>query len=309
MSRGTDDPRGPADARRRRALISITRAALAVVAATLPLRGLAAVGVRSARLWPAEEYTRVTLESSAALRHELLSLKNPDRLVLDLIDADLGEALTGLAGKVSADDPHIGGVRVGRFKPGVVRLVFDLKAEVKANSFALPPVADYGHRLVLDIFPARPNDPLMALVDDPAKAGEGTVPADAPPRADALQPDPRPQPQERARKPGVLRAALVAIDPGHGGEDPGARGPGGTLEKNVTLAIARRVKALVDADPALDSLLIRDGDYFIPLHHRTAKARRAQADLFVSIHADAFITPKARGSSVFALSENGATTV
>ena len=290
----------------------------------------------STRVWPADEYTRVTLESGAEVKYQFLLLKNPDRLVLDLVDAELNDELQGLAGKVTVSDPYIKSVRIGRFKPGVMRLVFDLKSEAKANVFALPPVGDYGHRLVLDIYPARPQDPLMALLSDAEKKAD--VPEAAPdndarpatqeksdPSASAdgkpAEADSTPRSGDAAReiskpaddKPGgkakrlTARPVIIAIDAGHGGEDPGAHGARGTLEKNVTLAIARRLKAKVDAEPGMRAFLIRDGDYFVSLSDRTAKARRVQADLFVSIHADAFINREARGSSVFALSEHGAT--
>ena len=300
----------------------------------------AATSFSSTRVWPADEYTRVTLESSVEVKYQFLSLKNPDRLVLDLIDAELSDELQNLAGKVALTDPYIRSVRVGRFKPGVMRLVLDLKTEAKANVFALQPVGEYGHRLVLDIYPARPHDPLMAMLSEAEKKTEpqGTAATEAAPDNDARtatpeKPDSVATPEGKPAEPdspapGVdaasgspkqsderqggkgkrltPRAVIIAIDAGHGGEDPGARGARGTLEKNVTLAIARRLKAKVDAEPGMRAFLTRDGDYFVPLFDRTAKARRAQADLFVSIHADAFITREARGSSVFALSENGA---
>ena len=295
----------------------------------------------STRVWPADEYTRVTLESGVQVKHQFLSLKNPDRLVLDLIDAELNDELQGLAGKVAVNDPYIKSVRIGRFKPGVMRLVFDLKTEAKANVFALPPVGEYGHRLVLDIYPTRPQDPLMALLSDaerkadatrepkPEGAPDGDARPATPEKADPLASQDGKSAEADSTPPGgdaakgiakqtddnaggktkrlTSRPVIIAIDAGHGGEDPGAHGARGTLEKHVTLAIARRLKAKVEAEPGMRAFLIRDGDYFVSLSDRTAKARRAQADLFVSIHADAFITREARGSSVFALSENGAT--
>jgi N-acetylmuramoyl-L-alanine amidase len=293
----------------------------------------AAVAVNSARVWPAEEYTRVTLESSAAVQHQLLSLRDPERLVLDLEEVDLNEVLQSIAGKIAAADPYIKMVRTGRFRPGMVRLVFDLKTEVKASVFNLPPVGEYGHRLVLDIYPMKPVDPLMAMLEDsqPKPGSEGsTAPAKVEVSGTEIESENKPEPkiagngkaleepvyadpqpaaepmQSKSKLP-YGRTVIIAIDAGHGGEDPGAHGRRGTNEKNVTLAIARRLKAKVDAEPGMRGVLIRDGDYFIPLFDRTAKARQAQADLFVSIHADAFINREARGASVFALSEHGAT--
>lgn len=247
------------------------------------------------RVWPASDYTRVTLEYKTSLIKSLkfthLLLKDPDRLVLDLEDVEFNSLLQSLPGKILDNDPQIRLIRAGRFKPGVVRLVIELKGEVKPQVFSLKPVGEYGHRLVLDLYPAVPPDPLLALLE---KHG-GT---DAPGR-------PERKPSQSAT-PVVDRLVTVVIDPGHGGEDPGAIGHGGNYEKNVVLAIARRIKAKIDAEPNMRAVLTRDGDYFIPLGQRVAKARRVNADLFMSVHADAFVKPTARGSSVFVLSENGA---
>ena len=270
----------------------------------------AATQVSSARIWPAQEYTRITLESAAPIGHNVFTIANPNRLVLDLENVESSTALDVLSTKISPDDPYVSGVRIGRFKPGVIRLVLDLKAEVKPQVFTLKPVGDYGHRLVLDVYPVEPVDPILALLE------KSIVSAPAPRvSAPATQPD---QPSSGAlRKPAppgikkpaadVLRLVTVAVDAGHGGEDPGAKGRSGTYEKHVTLAIAKKLKALIDAEPNMRGVLIRDGDYYIPLVNRVVKARHVQADLFVSIHADAYIKPHARGSSVFALSERGAT--
>lgn len=267
--------------------------------------------IRSARLWPAQDYTRLTLESGKPIPHHMFSIKNPERLVIDLENVELDEALNSVSKLVAADDPYISSVRVGRFKPGIIRLVMDLKQEVQPQIFELKPVGSYAHRLVLDVFPLQPHDPLMALVDTPHPAEpvetsatpqttESTPTAIAKTPA-ASTPSVAPPPELRAR------TLIVAIDAGHGGEDPGARGHKGSHEKNVTLAVARKVKQRMDEIPALRGVLIRDGDYFIPLGTRVSKARKMKADLFVSIHADAFIKPDAKGSSVFALSEHGAT--
>ena len=231
------------------------------------------------------------------LKYEVLSLKDPDRLVLDLEEVEVTPALSELADKINANDPYIKGIRMGRFKPGVLRVVLDLKAEVKPQVFMLPPIGDYGHRLVLDLYPLVAADPLLALIDQlekPQAPAESKGPAAAPPVA-------------RSVAPAAKRLIIVAIDAGHGGEDPGARGRGGTYEKTVTLAIAKKLKERIDQEKNMRAFLIRDGDYFLQLADRVEKARRVKADLFVSIHADAFVRPHARGSSVFALSERGAT--
>ena len=281
----------------------------------------AAIAISAVRLWPAQDYTRITIESNQAIRYKQFTIKNPERLVIDLEQVDINEILNTLNNKIGNDDPYIKSARVGRFKPGVVRVVLDLRTEVKPQLFNLKPVAEYGHRLVLDIFPIHPVDPLLALLQSsgvsvraaapdiasvPAVTGntatEPALPiAIAPSSAtpDNLLSNGRP---ERGG-----RILIIAIDAGHGGEDPGARGSRGTHEKNVTLSIARKLKAQIDESPGMRAVLIRDGDYFLPLDVRVTKARHARADLFVSIHADAFVKSNARGSSVFALSERGAT--
>ena len=251
---------------------------LALLAAFL-LAGAAHAQIVASRIWPAPDYTRLTLEAPAELKYQLFSVKDPDRLVLDLETADLTPALAELEGKLSPDDPYVKGLRVARNRPGVIRVVLDLKAEVRPQVFFLKPIGEYGHRLVLDIYPA--VDPLAALIEQVQK--------------------------EQRENPSVARLATIVIDAGHGGEDPGALGRHGSREKEVTLIIAKRLKALIDAEPNMRAVLTRDGDYFLPLADRVSKARKLRADLFVSIHADAFVKPHARGSSVFALSERRAT--
>lgn len=278
----------------------------------------AADAISAVRVWPAQDYTRITIESNQVIRYKQFTIKNPDRLVIDLEQVDINETLNTLNHKIGSDDPYIKSARVGRFKPGVVRLVLDLKTEVKPQLFNLNPVAEYGHRLVLDIFPVHPVDPIMALLQSTgvtvhaAESGkvepENKLPVEPAQQIAAATPSAMSEkitPHGRADRGG--RILIIAVDAGHGGEDPGAHGRGGTREKNVTLAIARRLKAQIDDTPGMRALLIRDGDYFIPLGGRVVKARQAQADLFVSIHADAFVKSNARGSSVFALSERGAT--
>ncbi len=285
---------------------------------TPPALAEATVKVAATRVWPAADYTRVTFESPTAIQHKIFGLENPTRLVLDLENADITPALTSLAASIGDKDPYVKSVRIGRFKPGTIRLVFDLKAGVKPQVFALTPVGQYSHRLVLDLYPLVPPDPLIAFLDRHQSQKDGA--------AEPEGPSPRPEPGAgradtetaeapsvpaplRKGRPAAVRIITVALDAGHGGEDPGARGPSGANEKDLTLAIARKLKERIDREPNMRAVLIRDGDYFIPLHMRVHKARRVNADLFVSIHADAFIKPHARGSSVFALSERGATSV
>jgi N-acetylmuramoyl-L-alanine amidase len=273
------------------------------------------IAITAARVWPAADYTRITLESRTPIAHNLFGVKDPERLVLDLEGVEITPVLTQLTDRIAEDDPYIKAVRIGRYKPGTVRLVLDLKTEVKPQAFVLAPVGEYGHRLVLDLYPLTPPDPLLAFLEkvesrhtgEPPDSAGAAAPAAAEPESSLPERGTRAAP--RAAETRSKRLLIIAVDAGHGGEDPGARGHRGTREKDVTLAIARRLKARIDRERNMRAVLIRDGDYYIPLHMRVEKARRINADLFVSVHADAFIKPDARGSSVFALSERGATSV
>jgi len=299
------------DARRRRLIGSAAGTAILTLTPLHIAHGAALVAVR---VWPAADYTRVTLEHDGPLTftHFMVRETAPLRLVVDIEGLTLTPTLRELVSKVDANDPYIQLVRVGQNRPRVVRLVIELKEDVKPQVFSLLPIGPYQHRLVLDLVPVNPPDPLLALLRE--HENRGTPAAD---------PMPAPAPVEREvqrsiesaerstppapRNERVTRYLTVAIDPGHGGEDPGAVGKRGTLEKTVTLDIGRRIEAILREQANVRVLLTRDGDYFVPLGQRVAKARRAQADLFVSVHADAWIRPDARGSSVFALSERGAT--
>ncbi|MDD2883846.1 MAG: N-acetylmuramoyl-L-alanine amidase [Dechloromonas sp.] len=294
-------------------------AGAALVLSLKPLTAAAAAlpSVLAVRIWPAAEYTRVTLEHDAPLKFNHFMVENPDRLVVDIEGVEFNSVLDSLARKVATDDPYIKLVRAGRFKPGVVRLVMELKAPVAPQVFTLVPVGEYGHRLVLDVYPKVPVDPLMALVEgrqdrvEPLKMdGELQLSDSAPPSAVSEPPvarAPEVHTSKKSQKPIVDRLVTITLDPGHGGEDPGAVGKQGTYEKNVTLAVARRLKSRIDAEPNMRAVLTRDADFFVPLGVRVEKARRIRSDLFLSIHADAWIKPDARGSSVFVLSEKGAT--
>lgn len=348
-----------------------------------------ATSVVGVRVWPARDYTRVTIESDQPLQTTQQTLRGPDRLVVDLNGLDLDDALKNLVSKIAPNDPQIQSVRVGQYQPHVVRMVFDLKGSVKPQVFTLQPVGTYRYRLVFDLYPAVAPDPLMELLAQTEKKQEqldaretmrhdvppstlagpsaaptepsadnsdafferyaqndGANPSSAAPRVHAARPAPSAPPVIAQRAPksalksptsptaptspelaqdgaqsgddnygfvapksgkgGTVRLLTVAIDPGHGGEDPGAIGSAGTYEKHVALDVAKRLRAKVDAQPNMRSMMTRDADFFVPLNVRVQKARRVGADLFVSIHADAFTTPTARGSSVFALSEHGA---
>ncbi|HSW18951.1 MAG TPA: N-acetylmuramoyl-L-alanine amidase [Ramlibacter sp.] len=309
------------------------------------------------RVWPANDYTRVTIESDGRLQSRQLVVGNPPRLAVDIEGIQLNPALRELVGKIRPDDPFINGLRVGEFAPEVVRIVFDLKQTVLPQVFSLAPVAAYRHRLVLDLYPEQPIDPMEALIaerlrDAPASA---PAPAFAQPKAQAADPlgdlmaqqSARPLPPGAPMAPSVPvtpalpptvaiapprpamppsvspaevasaatstrtdRIIIVALDPGHGGEDPGAIGPNGTREKDIVLQVAHRLRDRINSSSVngnpMRAFLTRDADFFVPLHVRVQKSRRVQADLFVSIHADAFTNPDARGASVFALSERGA---
>jgi N-acetylmuramoyl-L-alanine amidase len=332
---------------RRRAL---QRMGSLVLVLGMPRRARGA-GIVAVRLWPAQDYTRVTIESDHLLAATHLLTHAPERLVVDIDGLELGAALRELVGKVRPGDPYIAGVRVGQFQPHVVRLVFDLKQAVRPQQFTLAPVAAYQHRLVFDLFPVQEVDPLLALIRDkeaaersaaqavqdalgeliaridkpppigPPHAADGTVPpgrpgtlplpappasaAPAPPATPSAPPLPAAPPTaiERQR---VERLVIVALDPGHGGEDPGAVGPTGLREKDVVLALGLALRERLNALPGMRVMMTRDADFFVPLQERVRKARRVQADLFVSLHADAFFRPEARGASVFVLSNKGA---
>ena len=292
-------------------------------------RGATIVAVR---VWPSEDYTRLTIESDGEIKTKQLFIPEPPRLAVDIEGIDLIPALRELVAKVRADDPYISGIRVGQNAPGVVRLVIDLKRPMSPQVFTLPPVAAYQHRLVLDLYPAQAVDPLEALIAErlAEKPGGGRsadvpVPAVPDPLGDliARQTGKLPPSASPPKEAGTViagkdgkgnrkaegktdRLVIVALDPGHGGEDPGAVGPGGTREKDVVLQIALRLRDRINQQPNMRAFLTRDADFFVPLNTRVQKARRVQADLFISIHADAFFTARPQGASVFALSDKGA---
>lgn len=365
-------PRVPALLRRRQALQAGS------VVLLMGLTELAwGASIVAVRVWPAPDYTRVTIESDGALVARQTFVANPPRLAVDIDGIEMNPALRELVAKVKSDDPFISGIRVGQYAPGVVRLVIDLKQAALPQVFTLPPVAAYQHRLVFDLYPTVAADPLEALIAErlqdsrqapsppaPASAGMAGKPAALPdplgeliaqhnpnagpastptttpaPAPGRTEPKPSPglssppgnapaqiaanggptSPAPRPGKPTATESAearatdrliIIALDPGHGGEDPGATGPAGTREKDVVLSIAHLLRERINATTVkgnpMRAFMTRDADFFVPLHVRVDKARRVQADLFVSIHADAFITPAARGASVFALSQSGA---
>jgi N-acetylmuramoyl-L-alanine amidase len=297
------------------------------------------------RVWPAQDYTRITIESDGLLKAKQFFVSTPPRLAVDIEGLELSPQLRELVGSVKSDDPFISGIRVGQNAPGVVRLVVDLKQGALPQVFNLPPIAAYQHRLVFDLYPTAPVDPLLALIAEKEKALPSAPPASAPAPKDPLgdliaQQGSRPSSSQSANttktiapradstpatapkasenpppKPAQTdRFIVIALDPGHGGEDPGAIGPAGTKEKDIVLNVALKLRERINATTIqgksgrypMRAFLTRDGDFFVPLSVRVQKAQRVKADLFISIHADAFTTPTARGASVFALSEKGA---
>lgn len=288
--------------------------------------------ILAVRVWPAPDYSRVTIESDAQLKFTQLFISSPPRLAVDIEGIELNPALKTLVAKVQAGDPNIAGVRVGQYTPGVVRLVLDLKQPARPQVFTLAPVAAYQHRLVFDLYPTQVVDPLEALIaerikertsapspspvlSDPlgdliAQQSQRSTARPVEPASKPVDPAPRPSADRPAEPSATDRLIIIALDPGHGGEDPGAIGPAGTREKDVVLRLAHRLRERINASSVngnpLRAYLTRDADFFVPLHVRVQKARHVQADLFVSIHADAFYTPHPQGASVFALSQSGA---
>jgi len=275
--------------------------------------------IMGVRIWPSEDYTRITLESDTPLPITQQILTNPDRLVVDVQGLELNPTLKDLVAKVKPNDPYVSQIRVGQFQPGIVRLVFDLKEPIKPQLFTLDPVGEYKYRMVFDLYPTAPPDPLMELVKSSARKESALAKSNE--EIDLIAQFATKKEKEGPKNPVAQaipenkllpapakynRLITIAIDPGHGGEDPGAIGAAGSREKNVVLSIAKRLKDKIEGEAYMRPYLTRDGDCFVPLHVRVQKARRVEADLFISIHADAFIEPRAKGASVFALSQMGA---
>ena len=317
---------------------TVLKAGGSLLLSVLPALPATAAQILAVRVWPASDYTRVTLENDTNLKATHFTVPDPHRLVVDIEGLELNPTLKGLVAKIQSNDPYIKQVRVGQNRPNVVRLVFDLKEEIKPQVFTLAPVGTYNHRLIFDLYPLTPVDPIAAMIekgewspaDAPDKAelsppapaplpapvpapSSNPVLAQRPPAPAPTRPEPAPPPARVEPGPSpatagkVVRMITIALDPGHGGEDPGAIGATGAREKDIVLAIAKRLKFKLEEQPHVRVMLTRDGDYFVPLGTRVEKARKVQADLFVSLHADAFMLPTARGSSVFVLSEKGAT--
>ena len=293
-----------------RSVLALIAFITVLLTGTLPVMAGNIVAVRA---WPADDYTRITLEHDGNVHAKHFLLANPDRLVVDVDGTELNATLKELISKIQPNDPYIQQVRVGQLNPKTVRLVFDLKTAVNPQVFSLAPIDKYKHRLVLDLYPKEPLDPIAALImkgewkndPEPVQVAASTPKKsiiDAPSRKTSLSEEPL----KDAEKMQLKRMVTIVVDPGHGGEDSGAIGARGSKEKDVVLAIGKRLKAKIEQQPNMRVVMTRNADFFVPLGTRVQKARAVQADLFISIHADAFVQPTARGSSVFVLSEKGA---
>ncbi|MCX8583683.1 MULTISPECIES: N-acetylmuramoyl-L-alanine amidase [unclassified Gilliamella] len=265
-------------------LLSVTRVGFAAAMAQ----------VVAVRVWPSSTYTRITLESNVKLNYKSAQLYNPDRMVIDIDNLNLNPILKAVSTKVLSRDPFIKSIRALQLDPKTVRIMIELKQGIDPNTFTLPPIAEFKHRLVVDLYPSKPatanDDPLLALLEEYQKGDLNKKQAQIK------------SPTNKNKNSPVI----VMLDPGHGGEDPGAIGYKRTREKDIVLQIARRTYSLLKKEPNIKVYMTRNEDVFIPLKVRVAKARSLHADLFVSIHADAFASRSVRGSSVFALSTRGA---
>lgn len=245
-----------------------------ILTSSLPAAAAELARLQDIRVWAGPEQTRIVFDLSAVADYSVFTLDNPDRVVIDIRQSRRIDSIR----ESREGKGLVRSVRLGVQPGSTTRVVLDLSARAKPESFTLAPNGEYGHRLVVDLVPESAAA-LAGAVSPPAAAASTT------PAQDTI---------------------VIAIDAGHGGEDPGARGPSGVREKDVVLSIARKLARLVDAEPGMKAVLIRDGDYYVGLRQRTEKARKVQADLFVSVHADAFHNRSARGSSVYVLSPRGA---
>ena len=248
--------------------------------------------VNAVRIWPAQEYTRITIESIAPLNNDQMILKNPERVVIDLKDIAINAIIKTLPSQLSVNDPNIKKIRVAQFTPNVTRIVIDLKGQARVKIFSLKPIDPYNDRLVIDLYPENQDSIAVLLRQLESKNSPDQIIKTK---------------KNTTKEKRIINKIIVAIDAGHGGEDPGAIGKGGTREKDINLQISKKLKALIDKEKNMKAVLIRDGDYFVPLAARVKKARKIKANIFISIHADAFTKRSVRGSSIFALSEKGAT--
>ena len=303
----------------RRDALRVLAAFIGSGAASLAFAGPRVLAVRA---WPGKASTRITIESDSELRFFVSTLTNPDRTIVDISDVHADAAFHKALETLKNDTGVLSKARIGQFRPDTARLVLDLKSRAEVAAFALQPAGTYKYRLVIDLTPVDADDPIATFLSklieretqlekaadaqaerDAKSAAAATLPK---PSLPPVLPKPAPPVATRPATPRHIKPFVVVLDPGHGGEDPGAIGPAGTYEKNVVLAIALKAKALLEQDPRIVVFMTREEDVFVPLYDRVAKARSVNADVFISIHADAFTRPDVRGSSVFALSERGA---
>ena len=254
--------------------------------------------IKATRVWPAPDYTRITIESNSKINNDQMMLQNPERIVIDLKEIQLNSALKQLTSQVKSNDPNIKKIRIGQFNKRVTRVVIDLKNSARVKIFSLSPIAPYQHRLVIDVYPNEKDSIAILLkkieeMKKPVTEVENIV-------------QKKQKKEVLINKKPEIKKIIIAIDPGHGGEDPGAIGKRGTKEKDINMRISKKLKNLIDKQKNMKAVLIRDKDYYVPLKGRVSKARKYEADIFVSIHADAFNKRSVSGSSVFALSEKGA---
>lgn len=282
---------------------------VAGVQLSLDLRFAQAAGLLAVRFWPGPEYSRLAIELDGPVRATEKRRNDPPELVVDIEAVDTLSKLQALLSKVLRPDPLLQSIWIQSRGGRSIRLRLALAPGTAPQVFTLPPSRQYRHRLVIDLYPGQRADPLQALLREYADQQPASRSA-ARDRTDETidgRSDGRAGSGRKGRAPSPQRPRfVVAIDAGHGGEDPGAIGPGGTYEKDVVLAIARELRSLVNAEPGMRAFMTRTGDYFVPLATRVQRARRVRADIFVSIHADAYPEPRPRGASVYVLSERGA---
>ena len=316
----------------RRQLIATTTGTLAL--SVLPVRVAEAAEMVDVRMWPAPEYTRVTLEHDKPIKFKYFLVRSPKpyRLVVDIEGLTLTKRLQQMISNVSPNDPFIQSVRIGQYTPEIVRLVMDLKKEVRPEVFSLKPVANYKYRLIFDVYPAGGDaiadvianldnkDPLQEVIKKSSTSDKAEKPTDTtkttPAKSSGSQsgataakdsPKSAQKPKTVSKPPAKKRDLVIVVDAGHGGEDPGAVGKAKTYEKHITLSIAKRLERLIKKESGMKVVMTRKSDHFVSLSQRVMIAQKAKAHLFVSIHADAWTKPSAKGTSVYALAERGAT--
>lgn len=279
--------------------------------AAQPLQAVAAPRLQ-VRIWPGEESTRVSVESDRKLKYSYMVLrgKKPYRLVLDIEGLRLTSSLERTLKNFKSSDKFIANIRPGQFKPNVLRIVFDLKSDVRAEINYSKPIEQYGHRIIIDMEATNADTMRQVIARTGADVDSGREVRQAQSKPNTVKETQRGTQRSPVKKTGKTETLVVVIDAGHGGEDPGAIGKRKkTYEKTVVLAIAKKLQAQIDRTRGMRAVMTRTKDEFLPLHKRAAVAVKQKAHIFVSIHADAWIKPDANGSSVFTLSVGGASSL